>query len=405
MADIGFGDGLDSSELLGFEVESPGKGKPSSGENPSEGGAKAEAKTEPVESKEKATETPAPASGRDEKGRFVSPKEEKELGGTGMGPASGATEAKAPSEGSGEETRETGEIAATVKGVRPGPVEVFGKSYPDLVSAFHAVKSVAGQTRSMQERQHALETEIAELKASLEKAKGTPASAGAPADGSTAAEKAKGEPRKLVDVVDWGFIEKLSNDPEYGPAKAIQYAMQELQGYLDGEQARVREEVLKNPALEERLKPIEELHRTNQEAKDAFDVFSNLQSRVDPDGKPTFPMIQDEGGDLEFTKRVLERWKNNPALRSQGEYGAYLAYIDEERWNRHLAASLPDAVPPSKDIETKLESQNARMAASVTQGGGSTPLPSGKPRRSFAETFKRSLYEGTEKEDASILGF
>lgn len=382
--DIGLGDGLDQDETLGFDVEPP------SGEDPKPLDAKhtpGEAPQDPVEAKPE--EDQKDASGTAEGDEI--PSEAKDTG-----------EEKATE--SAEEIPATDEV---VEKGRTGPIEVFGKEYPDIRSAFHALKSQAGQHRSMVEKYQQLEQQFNELRENLDKKNGEVASVTAPAASTAEKSTAKDEPRKFIDAVDWEFVDKLSNDPEYGPAKAVQFAINELEGVF---QERLDASVAKGAEdLDTRLQGADELVQAREEAAEADKAFGALQSRRNDDGTPTYPEFGDENGDNgndEFIVRVLERWKSNPHLKSQGEYGAYLAYLDETRWNQHMATTLPDA-KPSDSIEKRLKSQNEQAASSVTVDGGlSTPLPADKARKSFEDKFKASLYDaGEDTKDAEILGF
>lgn len=375
---VGFGDGLEADDL-GIETESP----PGGNQEPLETSADASEKSR---SPKESTSEKAPAESE-------ATAESKES-------------AQEPSEGESapEETGATGEPKDEK------PLNVFGKEYPDINSAFHALKSQYGQMRAWQERYQDLESKYDELQENLNaRSQESSRPTEQPPPPSTAeaaqAKPAEGSKRKFTETIDWDFVDRLAQDPEYGPGKAVQFALQEIDGYVEDRLAEKLTE--REQALEERFKPSEELVQMQQEAAEAQKAFEAIASRTNDDGSPTFPEFASEDeNDAEFVRRVLTRWKDTPALKGQGEYGAYLAYLDEQRWNQYLASTLPDAEKPSDGAEKKLEAENDRLASSVTANGGSTPLPGDKAKQSFASRFKRSLYEeGDDTKDAALLGF
>lgn len=377
--EVGFGDGLAEDELLGMDSEPSSSGDSELSEQVS---TAAETKDETTESArteddEAAPEAPpeAEAQAKDSE-EEVKPKEEPEP---------------------------TPVVESSGSGDMLGEVEVFGKKYPTARAAFHALKSQVGQIRSWQERYAELEGKFNELSEKFEsRSKDAPSAPPTPKDET--ADPAKAVPKRFTDSLskeDRAFVEKLANDPEYGPGAAIQFALDRMDDYV---QARIKsslEEVQR--ADEARYQPVEAMLRTNESAQRAYSAFESLASRTDPDGSPTFPELQEDEANVEFIKRAAARFKDTPGLMDMGEYGAYLAVLDERAWERHLGKQLPDA--PSNGIDKRLEADNALAAGSVTERGGtSTPLPNGK-KLTFEQQFKRELMQDEdETPDSAVLG-
>ena len=116
--EVGFGDGLDASELLGMDVE------------PSEGG------------------DPSPDAPESEDG---APDLEPAESGQAEGSSEGGESASEPDAGRSEpEAEATEKPPVDTSGDITGTVEVFGKTYENGRQALHALKSQVGQYRALQ---------------------------------------------------------------------------------------------------------------------------------------------------------------------------------------------------------------------------------------------------------------
>lgn len=379
--EVGFGDGLAQDELLGMDSEPSSSGDSELSEQISSTAELEDETTESTrtEDDEKAPETPSEPEAE------AKPSEEKE-------------------ESKPEEPETTPVVDSAGSGDMSGEVEVFGRKYPTAKAAFHALKSQVGQIRSWQERYAELEGKFNELSEKFEsRSKDAPSATPTPKD-ETAADAAKAVPKRFTDSLsktDRDFVEKLANDPEYGPGAAIQFALDRMDDYVQKRIESRLEEV--KSADEERYQPVEQMLQSNEQATKAYSAFESLASRTDPDGSPTFPELQENEDNVEFIKRAAVRFKETPGLMDMGEYGAYLAVLDERNWERHLGKTLPDA--PSSGIDKRLEDDNSQAAESVTPDGGtSTPLPNGR-KLSFEQQFKRELMrDEDETPDSAVLG-
>lgn len=373
--EVGMGDGLDSDELLGMD-SGPTEGEDLPLDEPT-------ARDGGIESGEREE---APASTES-----TSPEEPK-----AEGEAAAKEEEGAPApEAEKAESGPSGDITGTV--------EVFGKVYPNGKAALHALKSALGSERAWQGRYEELESQFNELR---ERVESRPAE-GPPVTREAATETASGDKaeakegaKRFIDSLDPKFLEDLANDPNYGPAAAIRYALSEMEKHVD----KVVEGRLERSRAEdvERLKPYEEMVQSREEVRVTYEAFEKLAMRQNDDGSPTFPELQ-EDGDANFIQRATRRFLENEQLREMGELGAYHAVLAERDWNRYLASGLPEVT--SEGIDQRLDAENREAIDAVTtSGGGGARIPTGR-KETFETKLKRELLteEGATK-DSEVLG-
>ncbi|MHC4369643.1 MAG: hypothetical protein ACYSW8_18690 [Planctomycetota bacterium] len=343
-------------ELLGFELADSEETEPSTEETEQAGDDEATATP---------GETPEATEGSEET------QEEAE-------PASPDSEAESETE---EETPP-----------EPEPFEFAGKEYESREKAEQFYKSYLGQVGSLEKKNQELVEKLIESNERLTRVLQEKPAEG-PAEPNEEAESAK--PLSLWDTLNRDhFKEKMEEGDTEG---ALDYLCYKIDGVLDA-----RENNLKQTELSS----WSDFRSQMAEVKEAQGIFEKFSDRKDDSGNPLYPEFQEETPENRaFLDMVVQRWKEMPGRKEMvksgnGEYSAYLAYLDVKEWQRYH--KKPEPAPETVPKVSEPEKPQRTPAPGVSTGSG-MPRPAGTGRAADQAKILQEI-DAFMKEDDPTLG-
>jgi hypothetical protein len=285
----------------------------------------------------------------------------------GQGQAAGRAEGGRPRDAQGRFVATTADQAGS--GQTGAEKFVFlGQEFDNIAQAEHQWRSYFGSVKQWQDRHDALKRQYDELQARLDKQEQgpPPESHGPSADAKATAAQTGKDLGAFAELVDYDLLQEIYDDPSLGPKRAFQYMAMKVDEYLKG----AREEWLKPPDPDPRLDRVFKDQEQQELFVETVQTFEQLQARRDSAGNALYPRL----ADADFASRVARLYLEDADLRSRGVYGAHLAYLDAENWERYMARDIKAHKPGAASTPVNGEAQ-----------AGAGAFANGPPKPSTAE--------------------